>query len=163
MFPVLVRLAHSSPSTVLQRQSLLILRNLAFSSTHKARIVAEGSTRSQRSDTSVFPCRLAKYIPTIMSHVVSKTSDTAYIGLTALWALIVDAQKVIEQRRESRWFSNLLSGQSRRAKQQCLACLVRCEDTAAKQRESPMLPRCLECYSNVNRRLASLLCCSQYS
>ena len=29
-----------------------------------------------------------------MSHVVSKTSDTAYIGLTALWALIVDAQKV---------------------------------------------------------------------
>jgi hypothetical protein len=37
---------------------------------------------------------LAKYIPTIMSHVISKTSDTAYIGLTALWALIVDAQKV---------------------------------------------------------------------
>ncbi len=29
-----------------------------------------------------------------MSHVVSKTSDTVYIGLTALWALIVDAQKV---------------------------------------------------------------------
>jgi hypothetical protein len=29
-----------------------------------------------------------------MSHVISKTSDTAYIGLTALWALIVDAQKV---------------------------------------------------------------------
>jgi hypothetical protein len=29
-----------------------------------------------------------------MSHVVSKMSDTAYIGLTALWALIVDAQKV---------------------------------------------------------------------
>ncbi len=37
---------------------------------------------------------IAKYIPTIMSHVVSKMSDTAYIGLTALWALIVDAQKV---------------------------------------------------------------------
>ena len=31
-----------------------------------------------------------------MSHVVSKTSDTAYIGLTALWALLVDAQKVSE-------------------------------------------------------------------
>ncbi|CAF5224370.1 unnamed protein product, partial [Rotaria magnacalcarata] len=27
-------------------------------------------------------------------HVLSKTSDTAYIGLTAWWALIVDAQKV---------------------------------------------------------------------
>ena len=29
-----------------------------------------------------------------MSHVTSKTADNAYIGLTALWALIVDAQKV---------------------------------------------------------------------
>ncbi|UJR37939.1 hypothetical protein I4U23_030624 [Adineta vaga] len=76
MFAIIIRVAHSSPSTVLQRQALLILRNLAFSSTHKARIVSE-----------------PKYIPTIMSHVVSKTSDTAYIGLTALWALVVDAQK----------------------------------------------------------------------
>ncbi|CAF1037172.1 unnamed protein product [Adineta steineri] len=76
MFAILIRIAHSSSSSVLQRQALLILRNLAFSSTHKARIVSE-----------------SKYVPTIMSHVVSKTSDTAYIGLTALWALIVDAQK----------------------------------------------------------------------
>ncbi|CAF3018794.1 unnamed protein product [Rotaria sp. Silwood2] len=76
MFAIIIRLAQSSSSAILQRQALLILRNLAFSSTHKARIVAE-----------------TKYIPTIMSYVVSKTSDTAYIGLTALWALIVDAQK----------------------------------------------------------------------
>jgi len=76
IFGILIRLAQTSSSTSLQRQSLLILRNLAFSSTHKARIVAE-----------------SKFIPTIMSHVVSKTSDTSYIGLTALWALIVDAQK----------------------------------------------------------------------
>ncbi|CAF0945383.1 unnamed protein product [Adineta steineri] len=76
MFAILIRIAHSSSSSVLQRQALLILRNLAFSSTHKAGIVSE-----------------SKYVPTIMSHVVSKTSDTAYIGLTALWALIVDAQK----------------------------------------------------------------------
>ncbi|CAF4204373.1 unnamed protein product, partial [Rotaria magnacalcarata] len=26
-------------------------------------------------------------------HVLLKTSDTAYIGLTAWWALIIDAQK----------------------------------------------------------------------
>ncbi|CAF1556450.1 unnamed protein product, partial [Adineta ricciae] len=76
LFAIIIRVAHSSPSPVLQRQALLILRNLAFSTTHKARIVSE-----------------PKYIPTVMSHVVSKTSDTAYIGLTALWALIVDAQK----------------------------------------------------------------------
>ncbi|CAF4086437.1 unnamed protein product [Rotaria sordida] len=76
IFAIIIRLAQSSSSSILQRQALLILRNLAFSSTHKARIVAE-----------------LKYIPTIMSHVVSKTSDIAYIGLTALWALIVDAQK----------------------------------------------------------------------
>ncbi|CAF1083476.1 unnamed protein product [Rotaria sp. Silwood1] len=76
MFAIIIRLAQSSSSAILQRHALLILRNLAFSSTHKARIVAE-----------------PKYIPTIMTHVVSKTSDTAYIGLTALWALIVDAQK----------------------------------------------------------------------
>ena len=37
---------------------------------------------------------LKKYLSTIMSHIVSKTSDIAYIGLTALWALVVDAQKV---------------------------------------------------------------------
>ena len=41
MFGILIRLAHSSPSAILQRQALLVLRNLAFSSTHKARIVAE--------------------------------------------------------------------------------------------------------------------------
>jgi hypothetical protein len=70
----------------------MILRNLAFSSTHKARIVAECKLISNKI-SSIFDI-LAKYIPTIMSHVVSKTSDTAYIGLTALWALIVDAQKV---------------------------------------------------------------------
>lgn len=29
-----------------------------------------------------------------MSHVASKTSDATYVGLTALWALVVDAQKV---------------------------------------------------------------------
>jgi outer membrane biosynthesis protein TonB len=42
IFAIIIRVAHSSPSSVLQRQALLILRNLAFSSTHKARIVAEG-------------------------------------------------------------------------------------------------------------------------
>jgi hypothetical protein len=41
MFAIILRLAHSSSSTVLQRQAILILRNLAFSSAHKARIVAE--------------------------------------------------------------------------------------------------------------------------
>jgi hypothetical protein len=41
MFAIVIRLAHSSSSSILQRQALLILRNLAFSSTHKARIVAE--------------------------------------------------------------------------------------------------------------------------
>ena len=41
MFAIIIRLAHSSSSSVLQRQALMILRNLAFSSTHKARIVAE--------------------------------------------------------------------------------------------------------------------------
>jgi hypothetical protein len=41
LFAIVIRVAHSSQSTVLQRQALLILRNLAFSSTHKARIVAE--------------------------------------------------------------------------------------------------------------------------
>ncbi|CAF1410192.1 unnamed protein product [Rotaria magnacalcarata] len=76
IFAIIIRLAQTSSSAILQRQALLILRNLAFSSTNKARIVAE-----------------PKSIPTIMSHVLSKTSDTAYIGLTALWALIVDAQK----------------------------------------------------------------------
>ena len=44
MFPIIIRVAQSSSSSlssVLQRQALLILRNLAFSSTHKAKIVAE--------------------------------------------------------------------------------------------------------------------------
>ena len=41
MFSIVIRLAQPSSSAVLQRQALLILRNLAFSSTHKARIVAE--------------------------------------------------------------------------------------------------------------------------
>jgi hypothetical protein len=41
MFAIIIRLAHSSSSSVLQRQALMILRNLAFSSTHKTRIVAE--------------------------------------------------------------------------------------------------------------------------
>lgn len=41
LFAIIIRVAHSSPSPVLQRQALLILRNLAFSSTHKARIVSE--------------------------------------------------------------------------------------------------------------------------
>jgi hypothetical protein len=45
-------------------------------------------------NSDLFYSIVAKYIPMIMSHVVSKTSDTVYIGLTALWALIVDAQKV---------------------------------------------------------------------
>lgn len=95
IFGILLRLAQTSPSTLLQRQALLILRNLAFSSTHKARIVAEckNSISLHRCRVNLFSI-LAKFIPTIMSHVVSKTSDTSYIGLTALWALIVDAQKV---------------------------------------------------------------------
>ena len=93
MFGIVLRVAHTSSSTILQRQALMILRNLAFSSTHKARIVAEGRSISCFETSCSISVLLAKYIPTIMSHVVSKTSDTAYIGLTALWALIVDAQK----------------------------------------------------------------------
>lgn len=41
IFPIIVRVAQTSSSSVLQRQSLLILRNLAFSSTHKSRVIAE--------------------------------------------------------------------------------------------------------------------------
>ena len=46
MFRIILRVAHSSSSTILQREALMILRNLAFSSTHKARIVAEGRSLS---------------------------------------------------------------------------------------------------------------------
>lgn len=38
---IVIRVTQSSSSTVLQKQALMILRNLAFSSTHKTRIVAE--------------------------------------------------------------------------------------------------------------------------
>ena len=41
MFSIILRVADTSSSTILQRQALMILTNLAFSSTHKARIVAE--------------------------------------------------------------------------------------------------------------------------
>lgn len=46
MFAIIIRIANSSSSPVLQRQALMILRNLAFSSTHKARIVAESKRNS---------------------------------------------------------------------------------------------------------------------
>ena len=156
MFPVLIRLAHSSSSSLLQRQSLLILRNLAFSSTHKARIAAEGLTRGHREpvitllSSEIHPhphvsCGLEK-----LRYGLHWTDCSVGIGCRC-------TEGNGEQDRESGCCSILVLEQSRSAKQQCPACVVRCENPTAKQRESPMLPRRVECHSTVNRRLASSL------
>ena len=107
LFSIAIRIAQASPSSILQRQAVLILRNLAFSSTNKTRLVSDCKfliIEILKKKSRLFD--LAKYISTLMSHVVPKSSDTIYIGLTGLWALVVDAQKV-KLSNKSRFFYDL--------------------------------------------------------
>ncbi|CAF3798687.1 unnamed protein product [Rotaria magnacalcarata] len=55
-------------------------------------------------------------------HVLSKTSDTSYIGLTAWWALIVDAQKVKVAVRSNNVLPAVFNVKTRQQNKESLLC-----------------------------------------